>query len=96
MMMTTLRMKTQTTATRTCDYLLTPPLQRLLTQKFLLTAPALAGVPMSPVTGRQPPLMHGTPKCPVAGALRLIAPLMALRRHKLGSLAGAYVPLWRI
>jgi hypothetical protein len=95
MMMTTRRMKTQTTATRTCDYLLTPPLQLLLTQKFLLTALALAGVLMSPVTGKQPPLMHRTLKCPVAGAPRFIAPHMALKRHKLGSLVGAYVPLWR-
>jgi hypothetical protein len=94
-MMMMRRMKTQTIAIRTCDHLLTPPLQWLLTRKFLLTALALAGALMSPVTGKQPPLMHRTLQCPVAGAPRFIAPHMALKRHKLGSLAGAYAPLWR-
>jgi hypothetical protein len=96
MMMTTRQTKTQTTATRTCDYLLTPPLQRLLTRKFLLTALALAGALMSPVTGKQPPLMRRTLQCPVAGVQRFIASHRALKCHKLGSLAGAYAPLWRI
>jgi hypothetical protein len=68
MMMMTRRTKTQMTATRTCDHLLTPPLQRLLTRKLLLMALVLAGALMSPVTLRETAPTHAqNPAVPRSG-----------------------------